>query len=249
MYYRLLLLLSGDIKLNPGPFYNLQPLDHDKWNILKYKGLPFLHLNINSLLPKIGGLRLIDKLTKAAVNRIFESKLNNSVLTSEIQIDVYGLLRCDRNRYWGGVACYIRNDLSYNVKSYSLKNIENIFLESLLANSKPIVVGTIYRTPNQPNFMEIFNEILSKVDPNIVKIYFLGDFNINLWQNGHYVLQKQNLLLCQSVLNDVKNYFGFCTMFDLKQLIESPTRTTCSRSSIIDYFLTSFPNKVTQQRI
>ena len=100
-----------------------------------------------------------------------------------------------------------------------------------------------------PNFMEIFNEILSKVDPNIVKIYFLGDFNINLWQNGHYVLQKQNLLLCQSVLNDVKNYFGFCTMFDLKQLIESPTRTTCSRSSIIDYFLTSFPNKVTQQRI
>ena len=29
----------------------------------------------------------------------------------------------------GGLACYIRNDLSYNVKSYFPKDIENIFFE------------------------------------------------------------------------------------------------------------------------
>ena len=39
--------------------------------------------------------------------------------------------------------------------------------------------------------MEIFNENLSKVDTNNVETYILGDFNINLWQNGHYVFQKQ----------------------------------------------------------
>ena len=33
--------------------------------------------------------------------------------------------------------------------------------------------------------MEIFNENLSKVDTNNVETYILGDFNINLWQNGH----------------------------------------------------------------
>ena len=86
-YYRLLLLLSGDISFNPGPFHNLQPLDHDEWNIFKHRGLHFLHLNINSLLPKIDELRHIVRLTHAAVIGISESKLDDSVLNSEIQID------------------------------------------------------------------------------------------------------------------------------------------------------------------
>ena len=175
-------------------------------------------------MPKIDELRHIARLTNAAVMGISESKLDDSVSASEIQIDEYDLLRCDRNRHGGGVACYIRNDLSYNVKSYFPKDIENIFFELLLPNTKPIVVGTIYRPPNQTNFMEIFNENLSKVDTNNVETYILGDFNINLWQNGHYVFQKHNLLSCHSVPNDVKNYFDFCTMFGLKQLIESLTR-------------------------
>ena len=80
----------------------------------------------------------------------------------------------------------ISNDLSYNLKLYSPKDIENIVFE-LLPNTKPIVVGAIYRPPNQTNFMEIFNENVCKVDTNNVENYIPGDFNINLWQNGHYV--------------------------------------------------------------
>ena len=86
----------------------------------------------------------------------------------------------------------------------------------------------------------IFNENLSKVDTNNVEIYILGEFNINLWRNGHYVFQKHNFPSCLSVLNDVKNYF----MFGLKQLVESPTRITCSSSSSIDHILASFPDRV-----
>ena len=77
------------------------------------------------------------------------------------------------------VACYIRNNLSYNVKSYFLKDKENILFELVLPNTKPIVVGTIYRPPNQTDFIDIFNKNLSKVDTNNAEI--LGDFNINLW--------------------------------------------------------------------
>ena len=131
-------------------------------------------------MPKIDELRHIARLTNAAVIGISESKLDDSMLTSEIQIDEYDLFRCDRNRYGGGVACYIRNDLSYNVKSYFPKDIENIFFELLLPNTKPIVVGTFYLLPNQTNFMEIFNENLSKVDANNIEIYSLRDFNIDL---------------------------------------------------------------------
>ena len=155
------------------------------------------------------------------------------MLTSEIQINVYGLLPCNRNRHEGGVACCIRNDLSYNIESYFPKDIENIF-EFLLPNTKLIVVVIIYCLPNQTNFMEIMKDNLSKGDKNNIEMYILIDFDINLWQNDHYVSQKHNLLSCQSFSNDVKKYFEFCTMFGLKHLIESPARITCSNSSIID---------------
>ena len=143
---------------------------------------------------KIDELRHIAGLTNAAVIGISESKLDHSLPTSETQIDECGLLSCDRNRHGGEIACYIRNDLNYNVKSHFPKDIENIFLKLSLPNPKPIVVGTIYRPPNQTNSMEIFNKMLSKVDTNNVETYTLGDFNIHLWQNGHYVFKKHNLL-------------------------------------------------------
>ena len=38
-------------------------------------------------------------------------------------------------------------------------------------------------------------------------------------------------------------------MFGLKQLIEVPTRVTCSSSTIIDHILASIPNRVSQQRV
>ena len=52
----------------------------------------------------------------------------------------------------------------------------------------------MYRPPNKTNSMEIFNKKLSKVEIDKVETYTLGDFNIHLWQNGHYVFQKHNLL-------------------------------------------------------
>ena len=89
-----------------------------------------------------------------------------------------------------------------------------MFFQLLLPSTKPVVVGTIYRPPNQTNFKDIFNKNLSKVDTNNAQI--LGDFNINLWQNGKYVFQKQNLLSCQSVLDNDKT-----TLISAKCLAES----------------------------
>ena len=58
------------------------------------------------------------KLMNTAVIGITEAKLDNYILDSEIQIDNYQILRCDRNRKGGGVACYVRNDLSYIEKDF-----------------------------------------------------------------------------------------------------------------------------------
>ena len=107
---------------------------------------------------------MIAKSTNAAIIGISESKLDESVLEPEIEIDDYKIIRCDRNRHRGGVACYIRNDLSYNIISVLPTEIESVFFEILLPNSKPIAVGTIYRPPNQSNFLEVLNENMNKID-------------------------------------------------------------------------------------
>ena len=71
------------------------------------------------------------------------------MLPSKIQISEYDLLCCDRKRHRRGVACHIKIDLSYNVKSYFI-NIESIFFELLLPTTKQIVVGSIV-SPAKPN--------------------------------------------------------------------------------------------------
>ena len=116
-YFHLLILLSGDIILNLRPTHQHKLQCLNKWNTFKSRGLHFIHFNINSLPPKIEELRIIAKSTNATILGISESKLDESVLEPEIQTGDDKILRCDRNRQGGGLVCYIRNDLSYNVIS------------------------------------------------------------------------------------------------------------------------------------
>ena len=102
------LLLSGDINPNPGPQFSETNI---MWEPFKERGLHFIHININSLLPKIDELRSIAKNSNAAVIGITESKVDESVQDSEINIEKYNIIRCDRNRHGGGVVCYVRDDI------------------------------------------------------------------------------------------------------------------------------------------
>ena len=113
-YFKFILLLSGDINLNPGPtapkrndilwellpFHNCsfstEPIDYqldtlsvvsnDAWNIFQKRGMYFIHLNINIILPKIDERRHIAKLTNATAIGLSGTKLDNAVLSSELEI-------------------------------------------------------------------------------------------------------------------------------------------------------------------
>ena len=129
------------------------------------------------------------------------------------------------------------------------REVENIFFEILLPNSKPITVGTIYRPPSQSNFLEVLNDNMNKIDSINNETYIFGDFNINLYLNNSYILARKNFLNNKSVPSDVKSYHELCTYFGLKQLIKVPTRVTSSSSTIIDHILASFPERVTQSGV
>ena len=109
----------------------------------------------------------------------------------QIQIDDYKILWCDRNRHGGGAACYIRNDLSYNIVSVFSREIESAFFEILLLNFKPTTVGTTYRPSNQSGLLEVLNENMNKIDSISNEIYVLGDFIINLSLNDSCISSKK----------------------------------------------------------
>ena len=122
--------------------------------------------------------------SNAANIGVSESKLDESVLQSEIQINNYDLLSRDRNRNDGGVACYIRSDISYIQKHHFPEEIENIFFEILLPKTKLIVVWIIYSLPTENYFREILNKNFPSIDTDTKETYILGDFNINIYENN-----------------------------------------------------------------
>ena len=197
------------------------PKPTNEWNVFRSKGIHLIHLNVNSLLPNIDEICYIAEHTKAAVIGITESKLNESIFQSEIEIDNYDLPRCDRNRSGGGVACYIRSDISYVQKTFFLNVIENIFFEILLPKTTPVTVGIMYRPPSQTNFLEILNMTFEKVDIDKKEIHILGDLNVNMYHNNRYIVRDDDTISSKFLYHDDLSpiYHQFCTMHGLKQLI------------------------------
>ena len=108
--------LSKQIKLNIQqgmPNLPKKTLNNNQFEILNKRGLHFMHVNINSILPKLEELKYIVNSAKLSVIGISESKLDNSVDDSEICIPGYNILRKDRNRNGGGVLAYIKDEFIF----------------------------------------------------------------------------------------------------------------------------------------
>ena len=184
--------------------------------------------------PKIDELRLIAKKSNAAVIGLTETKLDESVQIGEIEIEGYSLVRSDRNRKGGGMACYINEDISFNVRENFSNEIENIFFDILLPNTKPILIGIVYRPPNQSGFLENFSEAISNTHSfDNQEVYILGDLNIDM-------IRKPPL---------AKLHKEICSLHGLTQIIDSPTRVTAETSTLIDHILTNSVEKISQSGI
>ena len=101
-------------------------------------------------------------------------------------------------------------------------------------------MGTIYHPPGQGSFTETITEHLLKINTNDRDMHILGDFNINLFSKQKYIFHQTNT---RSMSPEVKNYFQFCSLYGLEQLIKVQARVTCSTSSLIDHILTTSPER------
>ena len=235
---------DGDVSLNPGPSQYL-PYNDDKFEPFHKRGLHFLHININSLLSKIDELRDVVGHTKPTILGITESKLDSSVSDQEVNISGYSILRSDRNRYGGGVACCVRADLCFTRRNVFSNSIDNVFFDLHIPKLKPLSIGIFYRPSHVNTFLETFANDLKETE-----VYFLGDFNIILLVNDKFVL-KENQSLDFRNLNCplMSKYTELCQTLSLKEIIQEPIHITSTTPSLLDYILTRAGWKISQKGV
>ena len=82
----------GDVSLNPGPVQIFPAVNTNIWEPLNKKRLHFLHININSLLPKFDESKCVANNTNAVIIWITESKLDHTAPDLEVNLPGYDIL-------------------------------------------------------------------------------------------------------------------------------------------------------------
>ena len=107
----------------------------------------------------------------------------------------------------GNIRNEYKNEFTHRLRNFS-SEVEDIFLDMLLPKTKPILIGILYRPPDQSKFLDKLSTAISETDNfDAQEVYILGDLNINLINN-----QKHTP-------NGIKRYKEFCSLNGLKQLL------------------------------
>ena len=209
--------------------------DNDDYIDLNFrsKGLHIANLNVRHLMPKIDELRVtLSCENEPNIFGVCETFLDTDKSDGQVAIGGYDFIRNDRcktvNQTGGSVILYFRNSLNCRHKpELEISNIETLWSEIALQNSKSILVCTVYRPPNfHSNWIDLFKEELSIAQTTGLEIILMGDFNIDFtnWANRKWL----NLL----------------ELFDLKQMVTSTTRVTKNSVSLIDHVYSSRPETI-----
>ena len=176
--------------------------------------------------------RTIDKLG------LNETRLDNTIPDSQIDIEGYDILRRDRNRNGAGVAFYVAQSLTYVNRQDLLSHVdlEILTVEIKKPKSKPFLVTTWYRPPDSK--VEIFDKFelyLLKLDQEDKESIIMGDTNCNL--------------LSQTFDHKGEHLKFITETYQYIQLIDQPTRITSSTRTLIDHIPTNKPNIITKHGV
>ena len=88
----------------------------DFLEIPKVRGFKMVSFNIVSLLKYIDEFRIWLSYQKVDLIVINESRLDENINDTEVQLDKYNLIRKYRNRNGGGVCVYVNTNFDYKVR-------------------------------------------------------------------------------------------------------------------------------------
>ena len=233
---RMLLLLSGDIHINPGPRPN------------KFK---FAVWNVDSLLTrdkcKLNYINAIDAIHKFDIFGVCETYLGPNTEIEHLEIPGFNHLplRADcsdhEGRPKGGVCLYYKDHLPIKRREDLCSLEETIVVEVRLKNNKKVFLILTYRSPSKSSNQEIDNFctnlslMIDKMkEENPLSIILTGDFN---GRSPHFWTEE-------IVENSAgKSLVEFSIENGLSQLISEPTHFPQENiSTCIDHIYTSCPD-------
>ena len=232
----LLLILGGDIHLNPGP-WSKRCNEHNFsvcfWNL---NSIP-----VNNFF-KISLLSAYNCIYKYDLICLSETFLNSSFSPNDgrLNLEGYDMVRADHPNdvKRGGVCVYIKNSLA--TKICKISNLTECIVVELNVNNKKGYVIALYRSPSQST--DEFDEFLFHLDQTLHDIgslnpYFtilLGDFNAK----SHSWYDKDITSIEGSRIESLTSFYSF------SQLISGPTHILPNSSSCIDLIFVDQPNIV-----
>ena len=160
------------------------------------------------------------ELGKYDIVTVSETWLDQTIENKDLILPNYQEpIRLDRNRHGGGVAAYFSKQVPFvDSRKLVLPNLEAIWAEVHL-NNKQTLIGTFYLHPrfDEWNLVQLAIDQAIQICPNII---LLGDFNqdmLDLSKSRH--------------IRDLMN------IFNLNQVIDTPTRITQNIQTLIDLVL------------
>ena len=159
--------------------------DHDAFSLLRKQRLGYPkkviigHLNINSLRNKFESISELIK-GKFDIFVINKTKLDASFPSNQFAMPGCKFVRKDRNRFGGGIAFHINDQLpSRTIKIENLSQIEILIIEITIHKNKILVAG-IYKPPNlsETDFTTSLETIINKLSNSYEKLILMGDFNM-----------------------------------------------------------------------
>ena len=193
--------------------------------------LSFFHLNIRSLPRHVDNLinYLSSINNKFSIIGISETWLQSN---DSINLESYNFVHnYRRDRLGGGVGLYVDNSLNYRPHSDlscdDSECVESLFVKICITKKKGIIVGIVYRPPNQNanDFVQYINLIMTRISKENKYIYLMGNFNLNLMNHESHQQTSEFLDIMYSNM--------------LFPLIMQPTRITSYTTTLIDNIFTN----------
>ena len=153
---------------------------------LAKKGMNMGHLNIQGLQNKLDQLQLMLNSEENDIHLLGISEsfhLDNAFIANNYQLFRKDrVLTQERQEKGGGLLVFVKDRIKYERrKDLETDEVECLFLEIMLKNSKSFLVGNLYRNPKETvQWNENFENLMEKALCEEKEIYILGDFNCDL---------------------------------------------------------------------
>lgn len=209
----LLVIMSGDVELNPGPISKSTTNTNDSLSIL--------HLNIRGIRNKLN--YIMAELLDFDVLCFTETHLDATVPDSDLLIDGFSsIYRKDRSCHSGGLLMYVSQILwSKRRDDLETTSVHSMWVELRLYNIS-LLLCNCYRSPNTPvHFWNDLNINIERAIDCTENITIVGDLNEDLLNTSNRHLH--NVML----LNNLNN------------TITGATRVTNNSATLIDPILIS----------